>query len=119
MKNKSWTEIVDTSEIKVNTCTYAKYTNIFHAYTLYLCPVQILYFYHAWHSCREDAKCSIFKSPFFSLTHMKLHMCETSFGLLTHFEPMFHFYTPWLNEKTGGFRMFSEGVEVEHWLKMG
>ena len=32
---------------------------------------------------------------------------------LTHFEPMFHFYTPW------GFLMFSGGIEVEHWLKMG
>ena len=28
---------------------------------------------------------------------------------LTHFEPMFHFYTPWKHQ---------EG-EVEHWLKMG
>ena len=36
---------------------------------------------------------------------------------LTHFKPMFHFYTPW-KQKTGGFLMFSGGIEVEHWLKM-
>ena len=34
--------------------------------------------------------------------------------LLTHFQPMFHFYTPLKH-----FLMFSEGIEVEHWLKMG
>ena len=38
---------------------------------------------------------------------------------LTHFQPMFHFYTPWKQQKTGGFLMFSGGIEVEHWLKMG
>ena len=32
---------------------------------------------------------------------------------------MFHFYIPWKHQKTGGFLMFSEGIEVEHWLKMG
>ena len=30
---------------------------------------------------------------------------------------MFHLYTPW-KQKTGGFRMFSGGIEVEHWFKM-
>ena len=37
---------------------------------------------------------------------------------LTHFQPMLHFYTPWKNQKTGGF-LFSGGVKLEHWLKMG
>ena len=39
--------------------------------------------------------------------------------ILTHFRPMFHFYTPWKHQKTGGFLMFSGGIEMEHWLKMG
>ena len=30
---------------------------------------------------------------------------------LTHFQPMFYFYTPWIH--------FSGGMEVEHWLNMG
>ena len=33
---------------------------------------------------------------------------------LTHFEPMFHCYTPWKHQKTGGFVMFLGGIEVEH-----
>ena len=32
---------------------------------------------------------------------------------------MFHFYTPWKHQKTSGFLMFSGGIEVEQWLKMG
>ena len=32
---------------------------------------------------------------------------------------MFHFYTPWKLQKTFGFLIFSRGIEVEHWLKMG
>ena len=38
---------------------------------------------------------------------------------LTHFQPMSHFYTPWKDQKTGGFLIFSGGIEVEHWLKIG
>ena len=38
---------------------------------------------------------------------------------LTHFQSMFHFYTLWKHHKTEGFLMFSEDIEVEHWLKMG
>ena len=38
---------------------------------------------------------------------------------LTHFKPTLHFYTLWKHKKIGGFLMFLEGVEVEHWLKMG
>ena len=36
---------------------------------------------------------------------------------LTHFQPLFHFYTPWKHQKTGRFLMFSGGIEVEHCLK--
>ena len=39
--------------------------------------------------------------------------------LLTYFQPMFYFYTHWKHQKTRGFLMFSEGIEVEHWLKIG
>ena len=42
-----------------------------------------------------------------------------SFVSLTHFQPMFHFYTPWEHQKTGVFLMFSRDIEVKHWLKMG
>ena len=42
-----------------------------------------------------------------------------SFLILTHFQPLFYFYTPWKHQKTGGFLMFSGGIEVEHWLKIG
>ena len=37
---------------------------------------------------------------------------------LTHFQPMFHFYTPRKHQKISGFLMFSGDIEVEHWLKM-
>ena len=38
---------------------------------------------------------------------------------LTHFQPMFHFHTPWKYQKTEGCLIFSGGIEVEHWLKNG
>ena len=31
---------------------------------------------------------------------------------LTHFSPVPHFYTPWKRQKTVGFLMFSEGIEM-------
>ena len=37
----------------------------------------------------------------------------------THFQPIFHTYAPWKHKKTSGFQVFSRGIEVEHWLKMG
>ena len=42
-----------------------------------------------------------------------------NFGMtfLTHFSPMFHFYTPWIHQKTKGFLTFSGGIEMEHWAK--
>ena len=36
---------------------------------------------------------------------------------LTHFQPMFRFYTPWKYLKTYDF-LFSGGIEVEHELNM-
>ena len=33
--------------------------------------------------------------------------------LLTHFQPMFHFYTPWKHQKTFSFLMYSAGIKVE------
>ena len=31
---------------------------------------------------------------------------------------MIHFYTPKKHQKTNSFRMFSGGIEVEHWLEV-
>ena len=39
--------------------------------------------------------------------------------LLTHFNPVLHFYTPWKRQKTKGFLTFSGGAEMWHWTKMG
>ena len=39
--------------------------------------------------------------------------------VLTHFTPMFHFYTPNKRQRTFGFRMFSGDAKMEHWAKMG
>ena len=38
---------------------------------------------------------------------------------LTHFRPMFYFYTPWNRQKTKGFLTYSGGIEMEHWSKNG
>ena len=32
---------------------------------------------------------------------------------------MFHFYIPWKRKNTKGFLMFSGGIEMENWAKMG
>ena len=32
--------------------------------------------------------------------------------MLTHIQPMTHFYTPWKHHKTSGFLMFPGGIEV-------
>ena len=32
---------------------------------------------------------------------------------------MFYIYIPWKRQKTFGFLMFSEGIEMEQWVKMG
>ena len=40
-------------------------------------------------------------------------------NLLAHFNPMSHFYTPWKRQKIIGFPMFSGGMEMWHWTKIG
>ena len=62
-------------------------------------------------------------NDFFSLWHifqinLSLNL-SLSFIWLTHFQPMFRFYNSWKHQKTGGLLMFSGGIKVEHWLKMG
>ena len=32
---------------------------------------------------------------------------------------MFHFYIPWIRQKTFGFLTFTGDTEMEHWAKMG
>ena len=32
---------------------------------------------------------------------------------------MLHFYTPRMRQKTFGFLMFSEGIEMQNWTKTG
>ena len=38
---------------------------------------------------------------------------------LTHLIPLVSFYTPWKQQKTFGFLMFSGGIEKVQWYKMG
>ena len=59
--------------------------------------------------------------PLSLLKMWKCNLCENfpiAIQKLSHFQPMFHFYTPWKYQKIGSFLMFSGGIEVEHWLKM-
>ena len=35
---------------------------------------------------------------------------------ITHFKPIFHFYTSWKSQKTVGFLIFSGGIEMEDWF---
>ena len=42
-----------------------------------------------------------------------------NFLFLTLFQPMLHFYIPWKHQKTKSLLIFSGGIEVKHWLKMG
>ena len=54
-------------------------------------------------------------SPSIKITSSQLKL----FGLiLTHFSPMFQFYTPQKHQKTKGFLAFSVGIEMGHWAKM-
>ena len=39
--------------------------------------------------------------------------------LLSHFNPVFHFHTPWKCEKTSDFLTFLEGIEMENCAKIG
>ena len=38
---------------------------------------------------------------------------------LTHFNPIFHFYTPWKCQKPFGYLRFSGVVKMKHWSKIG
>ena len=49
---------------------------------------------------------------------LKWNACKLSLFNLTHFQPIFHFYTPWKHQKPSDFLMFSGGIEVEYWLTM-
>ena len=42
-----------------------------------------------------------------------------TYGFLTYFSPMFHFYAPWNCQEAKGFLTFLEGIKMEHWAKMG
>ena len=33
---------------------------------------------------------------------------------LTHFQPMFHYYTPWKHQKTNGSLIFPGGIEMKN-----
>ena len=37
---------------------------------------------------------------------------------LSHYMPLFSFYTSWKHQKTKGFLMFSGGIEREQWQEM-
>ena len=50
---------------------------------------------------------------------VELFCWAIQFSQLTHFQPVFHLYTPSKHQETGGFLMFSGGIEVKHWLKKG
>ena len=51
------------------------------------------------------------RQPLFHPKHKKK-------SIKLHFQPMFHFCTPWKHQKTSGF-LFSGGTEVKHSLKIG
>ena len=55
------------------------------------------------------------------LTFNKIFFSKKPFlhfdSYLIHFNPMFHFYTPWKRQKTKGFLRFSGGIEMELGLK--
>ena len=38
---------------------------------------------------------------------------------VTHFDQVFHFYTPWIRQKIFRFVTFWEGINMEHWTKKG
>ena len=43
---------------------------------------------------------------------------KSNMSYLTDFQLIFNFYTHWKLNKISVFLIFSEGIEVEHWLKM-
>ena len=67
------------------------------------------------------ASCSAIKFCVLNSIFTKLLYWSVNQGLveLSHFSPVFHFYTPWKRHKIKGFLMISGGIEMEHWSKMG
>ena len=57
----------------------------------------------------------IHKPNFFNTNEIMNKTLPPSNGkdISTHFQPMFHYYDPWKDNKTFGFLMFLGGVEVE------
>ena len=70
----------------------------------------------------------LFSSDLMVLIYSSIWLCLINFCILflgnwrlliTHFRPMFPFYTPWKRQKTFDFLTFSGGIEREHWPEMG
>ena len=47
------------------------------------------------------------------LNHMLFIKFKVVVKILTHFQPMIQFYTPWKHQKTWGFLMFLDGIELD------
>ena len=77
-------------------------------------------------SCKRGTHCSNHDPVYFSPSNKKMPgslifsaNILVFFLSLTHFSPVSHFYTPWKRRKTYGFLMFSGGIAMWHWTKMG
>ena len=55
---------------------------------------------------------------FTPLHYLPLEKRSGSYSNITHFQPIFHSYTPWKHQKISGFLMVSGGTDEKHWLKM-
>ena len=71
--------------------------------------------------CTSYLQYIVLKTTTATTTTTKPKKNEISFATtyLAHFQPTFRFYTLLKHQKTQGFLMSTEGVEEEHWLKMG
>ena len=74
--------------------------------------------------CNQQAQCfevrltHLIQLSFLYPPESRKHQTKTS-GMLTHFQPMFHFYTPWKHQKTYGFHMFLWSMEMDiSWKKV-
>ena len=66
----------------------------------------------------------VFRRVFQSVSHKykvnySSNTIKNIYMLLTHFSAMLHFDIPWKRQKTCGFLTLSEGIEMEHWVKIG
>ena len=66
----------------------------------------------------KNSSIEIWSEILFLCLNHKLKIYVGVFSKLNHFQPMFHFYTPWKQQKFSGFLVFLEGMEVKFWLKM-